>query len=96
MQLFARFEPHRATRRNRHLGPGSRISTDARLPWPYVEHPKAPQFNPLAFGQRVLQALKNGVHGMFGLVPWQSCPFNYAMNNVLLNQCRTSWFLLSG
>lgn len=94
MQFLARLKPNRPARRNRHLGPRTRISPDPRLPWPHVEYPKTPQLDSLPLGQRVLQALENRVHGMLRLVPWQSRPFNYAMNNILFNQSGTSWLLL--
>ena len=94
MQFLARLKANRPARRNRHLGPRPRISPDPRLPWPHIKHAKAPQLNPLPLGQRVFQALEDRIHGMLGLVPWQSRTFNYAMNNILLNQCGTSWLLL--
>jgi hypothetical protein len=68
------------------FGAGSRIPPNPGLPRAHIEHPKAPQLDPLAFSQGPLQGLENGVHGRLGLVPLQTGPLNHLMNNVLFYQ----------
>jgi hypothetical protein len=90
VQFLAWLEAHRATRRNRNLGPRPRISSDPRFPGPHVEYAKATQFYALTFRQRMLQTFEDRIHGMLGLVARQAGTFNHSMNYVLLDHFSTS------
>src|SRR5580700_2734281 len=67
LQFLPRLEPHRLAWRNRHLGSGARVASDARLSRAHVKHAKPPQLNAIAARQRILHALKDGFHRQFGL-----------------------------
>ncbi len=95
MQILTRLEAHRTARCNRNLGSSARVSPNPGLAWPHVEYSETAQLNPLSLGQCMLQALKDRIHGMLGLVARQAGTFNHMMNNVLLDQCSTSRVLIS-
>jgi dCTP deaminase len=90
VKFLARLETHCPSRSNRNLGPGPRIPPNPSLAWPYVEHAKTSQLNSLSVRKRVLEAFKDRVNGMLGLVARQAGTFNHSMNNVLLDQFSTS------
>jgi hypothetical protein len=68
------------------LSAGSWISADAGFPGPNTEHAKTAQFNTLAGGESLFQALKDRIDGGFRFGSRQTGAFYYVMDDVLLDQ----------
>src|SRR5580698_3650373 len=86
MQFLARFETHRFSRSDTHFGPGARVAANACFAGADAENAKSAQFDALAGGQSLLQALKNRIHRGLCLGARQACALDYMMDDVLLNQ----------
>jgi hypothetical protein len=80
------FEAHRFARSNGYFRTGTGIASDARLAGTHIEHPKPPQFDPVAGCQGFLEALKDGVYRYFRLVARESGSLDHMMDYVLFNQ----------
>src|SRR6266566_3746487 len=59
LQLFAGLKAHCFAGRDGNFGAGAGIASDASFARAHVEHAKAPQFNAIALGERLLHALKD-------------------------------------
>ena len=92
VQFLAWLEANGATRSNADLAAGSGVSPDPGLARSHAEHAKATQFDPVACGKRLLQAIKYAVNRGLGFHPWQSGSLNHLVNDVLLDQ-RSNPFL---
>jgi len=86
MKFFTRLEAYGFAGCDAYFGSGTRIPADSGLARAHVEHAKSTQFNPFPTGERLLHAVKDGVHGGFCLRPWQSRTFNDTLDKVLLDQ----------
>jgi hypothetical protein len=61
LKVFAGFKAHRFSGRNVDLSAGAWISSDARLARLDVEDSKPAQFDAIAFGERLLHGLEDGL-----------------------------------
>jgi hypothetical protein len=86
MQFLARFEAHGFARGYAHFGAGAGIAADTGFPGADAENAKSAQFDALAGGQSLLQALENRIHRGLCLGARQACALDYMMDDVLLNQ----------
>ena len=68
------------------LGPGSRIAADAGFTRADAENAKSAQFDALAGGQGLFEALKYGIHRRLGLSAREAGALDYMMDDVLFNQ----------
>jgi len=68
------------------LSDSSRISADAGFPRTDTEHAKTAQFDALACGESLFQALKDRIDGGFRFGSGQTGAFDYMMDDVLLDQ----------
>ena len=85
LQFFPRLEPHSLPRRNRHLSPGPRISSNPRLPWPHGKHAKPPQLDAVTLRQSFLHAVEYSFYGGFSLSFCNSCLGYYFVNDIELD-----------
>ena len=67
LQLFAGFKSYRFTGRNRHLGSGSGIASDAGLTGLDVEHAETAQFDAVSLFEGFLHGFEDRLHGHFSL-----------------------------
>src|SRR5580698_1739503 len=85
LQFLPRLEAHGLPRRNRHLGAGARIASDAGLARTHVEHAKSSQLNAIAVSQRLLHTLEDGFHRQLGLGLGDARPGHHFVDNIELN-----------
>ena len=90
VQFLAGFEANRLAGGNADLGAGAGVAADAGFAGADAEDAKAAQFDALAGGQSLLEALEDGIHGSLGLGAGQARALNHMMDDVLLNQRGTS------
>src|SRR5258708_1929463 len=88
LQFLAWLEAHGLARRNGNLGSSARVATDAGLARAHIEHAESAQLNPIAAGQRILHALKDGFHGQLGLGLGDASPGDHFVDNVELDHER--------
>ena len=69
-----------------HLGAGAGIAADTGFSGADAENAKSAQFDALAGGQSLLEALKNRIHRSLCLGTGQARALDYMMDDVLLNQ----------
>jgi hypothetical protein len=86
MQFFARLEAYGFAGSYAYFGSGAGISADSGFARADAEDAKSAQFDALAGGQSLLQALEYRIHGGFRLGARQARAPNYLMYDVLLNQ----------
>ena len=77
MEFFAGFEAHGFAGGDGDLGAGAGIAADAGLAGTYIEDPEAAKLDAIAGGERLLQALEDGVNGCLGLVSGQASLGNH-------------------
>jgi len=87
MKFLAGFEADRLAGGDGDLGSGARVAADSGLSRTHIEDAEAAQFDPFSVGQRLFEALEDGVHCSFGLYAGQTGPFDNVVDDVLLNQC---------
>ena len=92
MKLFAGFEPYSLAWGDAHLSACAGIAANAGFAGADAENAKSAQFDALARGQGLLQALKDRIHGCLRLGPWKAGALDYVMDDVLFNQ----WGILAG
>jgi len=92
MQFLARFKAHRLAGGNADLGAGSGIAANAGFAGADAEDAKSAQFDALAGGQSLLEALEYRIHRGLCLGTGQARALDYMMDDVLLNQ----WSNLTG
>jgi hypothetical protein len=92
VQLLAWLKADRFARGDADLGAGSRIAANAGFARADAEDAKSAQFNALAGGKSLLQALEDRIHRGFCLDAGQARALDYMMDDVLLNQ----WGNLTG
>jgi hypothetical protein len=85
LQLFARLEANSLAGRDAHFGASTGISTNTGLAGPNVKNTEAAKFDAVALCQRLLHALKDGIHGRLGFIPWQSRSLHHLMHYVELD-----------
>lgn len=85
LQLFARLEADSLAWCNAHFGASTGISADAGLSGADVKNPKAAKLDAITLGQRLLHALKDGIHGGLGFIPRQSGPLHHLMHYIELD-----------
>jgi hypothetical protein len=86
MQFLAGFEAHGFSRSDADFGAGAGVAAYAGFAGADAENAKSAQFDALAGGQGLLQALKNRIHRGLCLGARQACALDYMMDDVLLNQ----------
>ena len=86
MQLFARLEANSFARGYAHFGAGARIAADTGFAGANAEDAKSAQFDALAGGQGLLQALEDRIHRSLCLGARETRALDYMMDDVLLNQ----------
>ena len=92
MQFLAWLEAHRLAGCDAHLGAGAGIAADAGLAGTDAEDAEAAQFDALAGGKSLLEALEYRIHGSLRLGAGQARALDHLMDDVLLNQ----WSNLAG
>ena len=92
MQFFTGLEAYGLSRRDADLGAGSGIAADAGFAGADAENAESAQFDTLAGGKSLLEALEDGIHRGFCLGPRQARALDNMMDDVLLNQ----WGNLAG
>ena len=86
VQVFSRLEADGLAGRDRDLGAGAGISSDAGLPGFDGEDPEAAQLDTIALGEGLLHGLEDGIDGRFGLGAYESGPFNDTLDEILFDQ----------
>jgi hypothetical protein len=86
MQFFARLKAHCFAGGYAHLCAGSGIAADAGFAGADAEDAKSAQFDALAAGESLLEALEDCIHRGLCLGAGQARALNYMMDDVLLNQ----------
>jgi hypothetical protein len=89
MQFFAWLETDCFPRGYADLGTGAGIAADTGFTRADAENAKSAQFDALAGGQSLLEALKDRIHRGFCLGARQAGALDYMMDDVLLNQWNT-------
>ena len=92
MQFLAGLEADGLAGSDADLGAGAGIAADAGFAGADAENAKSAQFDALAGGQGLLQALENRIHRSLRLGARQARALDYMMDDVLLNQ----WGNLAG
>jgi hypothetical protein len=92
MELFAGLEAHSLAWGDAYLSPGAWVAADAGFAGADAENAKSAQFDALACGEGLLEALEDGIHGSFCLGARQAGALDYVMDDVLFNQ----WGILAG
>ena len=92
MQFLAGLETHSLAWGNADLGPGAGIAADAGFAGANAENAKSAQFDALAGGEGLLQALEDRIHSSFCLRARQAGALDNLMDDVLFNQ----WGILAG
>jgi hypothetical protein len=86
MHFLARFEADSSPRNDSNLGAGARITSDTGLTRPDIEDAETPQLNPVARAERTLQAVEDGIHCRFDLVPREAGALDHSLDDVLFDQ----------
>jgi hypothetical protein len=92
MELFSGLEAYCFARGDADLGSSAGIAADAGFSGADAENAKSAQFDALACGEGLLEALEDGIHGSFCLGARQAGALDYVMDDVLFNQ----WGILAG
>jgi len=92
MQFLAGLETDCFPRGYADLGTCAGIAANTGFSRADAENAKSAQFDALAGGQSLLEALKDRIHRGFCLGARQACALDYMMDDVLLNQ----WSTLAG
>ena len=95
VQLLAGLEADSLAGRNADFGAGARIAANAGFAGADAEDAKSAQFDALAGGQGLLQALEDRIHRSLCLGARETRALDYMMDDVLFNQRVTSlrdWF----
>jgi hypothetical protein len=92
MKFLARFKADCFTGGYAHFGTSAGIAADTSFARADAENAKSAQFDTLAGGQSLLQALEDRIHRGLCLGARQACALDYMMDDVLLNQ----WSNLAG
>jgi len=92
VQFLARFEPDGFAGGDAYLGAGSGIAADACFAGADAKNAKSAQFDALAGGQGLLEALEDRIHRGFCLCTRQARALDNLMDDVLFNQ----WGILAG
>jgi hypothetical protein len=92
MEFFARFEADGFAGGYADLGAGAWIAADTGFTGADAENAESAQFDTLAGGKSLLEALEDGIHRGFCLGPRQARALDNMMDDVLLNQ----WGNLAG
>jgi len=87
MKFLAGFETDGFAGGDGDLRSGAGVAADSGLSRTHIEDAEAAQFDPFSVGQRLFEALEDGVHCSFGLYAGQTGPFDNVVDDVLLNQC---------
>ena len=87
MKLFAGLEADGFSGGDGDFSTSPRVAADSGLSRTHIEDAEAAQFDPFSVGQRLFEALEDGVHCSFGLYAGQTGPFDNVVDDVLLNQC---------
>jgi hypothetical protein len=86
VQFLAWLEAHRFAWGYAHFGAGAGIAADTGFAGADTENAKSAQFDALAGGQGLLQALKDRIHRRFCLGSRETRALDYMMDDVLFNQ----------
>jgi hypothetical protein len=86
MQFFARFEAHGFAGGDADFGAGAGIAADTGFSGADAENAKSAQFDALAGGKSLLEALENRIHRSLCLGARQAGALDYMMHDVLFNQ----------
>jgi hypothetical protein len=89
MQFLAWFEADCLPRGYAHLSAGAGIAADTGFSRADAENAKSAQFDALAGGQSLLEALEDRIHRGLCLGTRQARALDYMMDDVLLNQWST-------
>jgi hypothetical protein len=92
MKFLAGLEAHSLAWGDAYFGSGAGIAANAGFAGADAENAKSAQFDALACGQSLLQALENRIHGRLRLGPRKAGALDYVMDDVLFNQ----WGILAG
>ena len=92
MKLLAGFEADSFAGSDADLGAGSRIAANAGFSSADAKNAKSAQFDALAGGQGLLEALEYCIHRSLRLSAGEASALDYMMDDVLLNQ----WGNLAG
>ena len=92
VQFLAGLETNSLAGGDADLSAGPRIAADAGFAGADAENAKSAQFDALAGGQGLLQALENRIHRSLCLGARQARALDYVMDDVLFNQ----WGILAG
>jgi hypothetical protein len=86
MKFLARFETNRFARGYADFGTGAGIAADTGFAGANAENAKTAEFDALACGQGLLQALEDRIHSGLRLGARQARALDYVMDDVLFNQ----------
>ena len=86
MQFLARFETNGLAGGYADFGTGAGIAADTGFAGADAENAKSAQFDALAGGQGLLEALEDRIHRGLRLGARQAGALDYMMDDVLLNQ----------
>lgn len=86
MQFLAWLETHSLAGCDAYLGAGTRVAANAGFAGADAENAKSAQFDALAGGKSLLEALEDGIHRGFCLGAGQARALDYVMDDVLFNQ----------
>jgi hypothetical protein len=85
LQFLAGLEAHCFAGRDADFLAGAGIPADAGLAGAHVEDTEAPQFNSLAFTERILHGLEDSFDGLLRLGPAHTGLINDCINDIQLN-----------
>ena len=88
MQLLARLEADCLAGSDADFGTGAGIAADAGFAGADAEDAESAQFDALACGESLLQALEDRIHRGLSLGAGQARALDHMMDDVLLNHCR--------
>jgi hypothetical protein len=90
VQLFAGLEADGFAGGDADFSAGAGIAADAGFAGPDAEDAETAQFDTIAGSQGVLESFEDGIDGRFSLGSRQACPLDDMVDNILLDQCRSS------
>src|SRR5258706_11062046 len=85
LKILAGLEADRASRRDAHFLTGPRVAADAALPRLHLEHPEAPELNPVAALHRHAHRIEYRVNGYLGLDLGNVCDLRNLVDDVHLD-----------
>jgi hypothetical protein len=85
LELFARFEAHSFSRRNRNLSSGAGIAANTSLARTHIEDSETTQLNAIAVCKRTLHAFEHCLNCHFGFGLGDSRPVHYFVDDVELD-----------